>query len=79
MNDRDILFEIIAKELDVERSAISEGSTLDELGADSPHLLELALAIEAQFGITVPDADLARLRTAPVSDVITYVQRRKGG
>ena len=77
MNKRDILIEIIAKELDVEQSTVSEGSTLDELGADSPHLLELAVAIEKQFGITIPDADLADFRT--VDDIITYVQSHTGG
>lgn len=75
MKIRDVVIEIIATELDID--TIPESSSLDELGVDSPHLLELALAIEERFGITVPDAALCRFRT--VEDVITYVQRHIGG
>ena len=74
MKIRDMVIEVIATELDTD--AISEGSSLDELGVESRHLLEIAMATEERFGIEVPDAALARFRT--VDDVINYVQSRVG-
>ena len=74
MEIRDIVIEIVATELDVD--TVSEASSLDELGADSVHLVELALAVEERFGISVPDAALARFRT--VEDLINYVRSRAG-
>lgn len=73
MNIRDIVIEIVATELDTDTSTVASATSLDALGVDSPHLVELALAIEDRFGFPVPDAALARFRT--VDDVIAYVQR----
>lgn len=74
MEIRDIVIEIVATELDVDN--ISEASSLEELGADSVHLVELALAIEERFGINISDAALGRFRT--VDDLINYVRSRAG-
>jgi acyl carrier protein len=74
MNIRDTVIQIVATELEADPGSITESiSFVDDLGADSPHLLEIALAIEEQFGVKVPDAELASFRT--VGDVVAYVQR----
>jgi|GEM_PF-1396569 len=74
MSTKDTVIQIIATELGIDPGSIAESSSLvDELGADSPHLLEIALAIEEQFGVKVSDAELAKLHT--VSDIVTHVQR----
>ncbi|WP_437765798.1 phosphopantetheine-binding protein [Sorangium sp. So ce281] len=74
MKNRRKVVEIIAKELEVERKVVSEDCFLDTLGVDSPHLLEIALAIEEEFEIEIPDADLARFRT--VRDIVAYVEHQ---
>jgi acyl carrier protein len=76
MEIRDKIIEIIAKECDIDQGAISESATLDELGVDSPHLLEIVLAIEETFGLKIRDGVLTPKHT--VGDVIDYVQRRVG-
>ena len=73
---RDRVIEIVAREFDIDPLILSENSGLEELGADSPHLLELALGIEESFGIEIPDAILAGLRT--VGDLINYIQQNVG-
>ncbi|WP_437904074.1 phosphopantetheine-binding protein [Sorangium sp. So ce327] len=73
---RSKVVEIIARELEVEKEAVSEECFLDTLGVDSPHLLEIALAIEEEFEIEISDTDLIRFHT--VSDIITYVNDQEG-
>jgi len=46
----------------------------EDLQADSLDMVELAMAIEDDLGILVPDGELVRLR--PVGDVVAYVQGR---
>ena len=49
----------------------NEASFMDDLGADSLDLLELVMAFESSFGITIPDEDSAELTT--VQKAIDYV------
>lgn len=74
MDARDVVIKILAEELDVDSASISEKARLEEdLGADSPNKIEIALGIEEEFGMEVPDAELARFRT--VGDVVNYVSK----
>ncbi len=54
---------------------VPEASLVDDLGADSLDLVELAMAFEEEFGIEVPDNDIANFRT--IGDIITYLGSRK--
>lgn len=45
---------------------------IQELQFDSLDAVELALALEGEFNIEIPDADLEGLRT--VEDLIDYIQ-----
>ena len=49
----------------------NEASFMDDLGADSLDLVELVMAFESSFGITIPDEDSAELTT--VQKAIDYV------
>lgn len=49
----------------------NEASFMDDLGADSLDLVELVMAFESRFGITIPDEDSAELTT--VQKAIDYV------
>lgn len=51
---------------------VPEASLVDDLGADSLDTFELVIAFEEAFGIQIPNADVARIRT--VKDAMQYVQ-----
>lgn len=74
MNNHDKIVEIIAAELEVDRSDVADNCTLDALGISSPDRLEIALMLEKEFKIEIGDGDLGRFQT--VSDVIAYVNSR---
>ena len=75
MNIRDAVIQIIVEALGVEPGAISDESNLkDNLGAGSPQLLEMALAIEELFLFGISDRALGKLYT--VGDVVAYVKNK---
>lgn len=62
---------IIADKLKIDKSKITEESTLIDLGADSLDLVEIIMKLEEQFGIEINDADADQLHN--VVSVIDYV------
>lgn len=66
---------IIAQRLDCpETAVVPHASLVDDLGADSLCLVELALAFEEAFEIDIPDDDTERIYT--VQDALDYVRKR---
>lgn len=64
--------EAVAEQLGLNVDEIkTEASFMDDLGADSLDLVELVMAFESSFGITIPDEDSAELTT--VQKAIDYV------
>jgi len=64
--------EIIADRLDVPINEVTpEASFTDDLGADSLDQVELIMAMEEEFDISVPDEDAETLLT--VGNVLKYV------
>ena len=69
----DKVVEIIARQLQIETEIIEGNSKImEDLGADSLDVVEMLMAMEESFGITVPDEDIEELIT--VSDVVEYVE-----
>lgn len=67
---------VIVENLGVsEDRIVPEASLLDQLGADSLDLVELAINLEDQFGVTIDDADIGQLKT--VGDVVAYIEKNK--
>ena len=65
----------IQRQLDIDETRItSSASFIDDLGADSVSLVELTLALEAEFDIDIPDEDVEAIRT--VEDAVHYVEKR---
>ena len=66
---------ILAKQLrrDIE-TVKPESAILKELGADSLDILQLLMKIEDDYGIVIPDEQLAAFVT--VSDVADYLERQ---
>lgn len=66
------LKDIIMEQLGVSSERVVQTASLtSDLGADSMDRLEIMMAIEAEFRITIPDEDCARIET--VGDAITYI------
>lgn len=74
MSDR--IFEkvkkIIVEQLGVDESLVTpEASFIDDLGADSLEIVDLIMAFESEFGITISDEDAENLTT--VQDAVDYL------
>ncbi|MHC1695946.1 MAG: acyl carrier protein [Eubacteriales bacterium] len=66
--------DILAKQLRIEVDTIEDDTNImEDLGADSLDIVELLMAIEENFGITVPDEDVSTLKT--VRDIAEYVEK----
>ena len=64
--------EVIVEQLNVEEDDVNEdASFIDDLGADSLDIVELVMALEEQFGISIPDEDAESIKT--VGDAVDYI------
>jgi len=65
--------EIISGQLKIEADQIAPSTNImEDLGADSLDIVELLMAIEESFGVTVPDEDVQGLKT--IQDIVEYVE-----
>ena len=63
---------IIAESLKIEIDSIKDESHfIDDLGADSLHIVEIVMAIEEEFSIEIPDHEVERMET--VGSVLNYL------
>ncbi len=68
---------IISEQLDVELEKITPDTRLmDDLKADSMDLVEMVMAFEEEFNISIPDEDAEKM--VKVSDVIAYLETKVG-
>jgi acyl carrier protein len=68
---------IICEQLDVaEKDVVPEASFVDDLGADSLDQVELIMAMEEEFDISIPDEDAEKIGT--VQDALDYVKKASG-
>jgi len=67
--------QLIAKELNVKESEVTESATFDgDLKADSLDVVELIMALEDEFSLDIPDEDAEKIRT--VGDAVRYLEER---
>lgn len=65
----------VAEQLQLNADDINNSASfMDDLGADSLDLVELVMAFENEFGITIPDEDSNELTT--VQKAIDYVSAK---
>jgi acyl carrier protein len=68
---------IICEQLEVnEEDVVPEASFVDDLGADSLDQVELIMAMEEEFGISISDEEAEKIVT--VKDAIDYIQQHQG-
>lgn len=68
--------EIIAKELSVDQSLVTEDAEfVKDLNADSLDVVELIMALEEKFEIEIPDEEATKI--LKVRDVIEFIEKNK--
>lgn len=65
---RDIIVDTLSCSID---DVTLEASLADDLGADSLDAVELNMALEDACGVSIPDEELAKLKT--VGDIFNYI------
>ena len=65
--------DILVEQLGVEADEVKlESNFTDELNADSLDIVELVMAMEQEFGVSIPDEEAERIQT--VGDAVDYVK-----
>lgn len=68
---------IICEQLEVsEEDVVPDASFVDDLGADSLDQVELIMAMEEEFGISISDEEAEKIAT--VKDAIEYIEKNQG-
>ena len=68
---------IICEQLEVsEEDVVPEASFVDDLGADSLDQVELIMAMEEEFDVSISDEDAEKIIT--VRNAIEYIEQSKG-
>lgn len=66
---------IIVEQLGVGDGEVKDGTSfVEDLGADSLDIVELIMALEEAFGISISDEDAEKLTT--VSDAVDYIENK---
>ncbi|HPB18403.1 MAG TPA: acyl carrier protein [Candidatus Cloacimonas sp.] len=69
--------QIVVDKLGVEESqVVPSANFIEDLRADSLDTVELVMAFEEEFGLTIPDEDQDKLRT--VGQAIDYLKEKLG-
>ena len=68
---------IICEQLEVdEKDVVPDASFVDDLGADSLDQVELIMAMEEEFGISISDEEAEKIAT--VRNAIEYIEKNAG-
>ncbi len=66
---------LISERFDVEEDKITRDTDIvEDLGVDSLDIAELLLTLEDEFDITIPEEDIAKLKT--VGDLVDFMDKQ---
>lgn len=72
----DKVIDIISEQLEIDKAVIKETSSLDEdLGASSLDMIDLAMSIEDEFNLELPDDIVDKVKT--VGELAKYIEAKK--
>lgn len=64
---------ILVEQLGVEEDLVTmEANFIDDLNADSLDIVELVMAMEQEFGVSIPDEEAERIKT--VGDAVNFIK-----
>ena len=68
--------EILAEQLGVDVNKITLATNVaTDLGADSLDLVEILMSLEDEFGVSIPDEEIAQIKT--VQQIVDFVNANK--
>ena len=67
------VIDLVAKKLNVEKSAVERANSFAELGADSLDMVEIVMKLEEEFGIEINDEDAETLTN--LNQIVDYIHR----
>ena len=70
------IIDLLAKQFCIDPATIdADTNIVEDLGADSLEIVDMLMAIEENFGITVSDEEALTLKT--VKDVADFIEEKK--
>lgn len=67
------IIDLIAEKLGKKKEQVKLDSRLvEDLGADSLDVVELIMTFEDEFGVSLPDEEVAKMKT--VGDIVSYIK-----
>ncbi|ASM35487.1 acyl carrier protein [Campylobacter sp. RM12327] len=65
--------DVVVEQLSVSPESVKlESKIIEDLGADSLDVVELVMALEEKFDVSIPDSDAEKLLS--IQDVVTYIE-----
>ena len=70
------IIDLLAKQFRIDPATVdADTNIVEDLGADSHEIVDMLMAIEENFGITVSDEEALTLKT--VKDVADFIEEKK--
>ena len=67
---------LIADQLCISINKVTDDADIaKDLGADSLDVVELLMAFEEEFGVSISDEDASKIKT--VNDIVSYIESKK--
>ena len=68
--------EIIANQLSIDVTKLTEKTNIaEELGADSLDVVEILMALEEEFEVSIPDEAIPNIKT--IEDIVNFIESQK--
>ena len=67
---------LLAKQINISEDEIKmESDIINDLGADSLDVVEMLMAVETEFNVTVPDEIAMEMKT--IGDVVAFIEKNQ--
>ncbi len=64
--------ELVAEQLGISKDDITEKSNIvEDLGADSLDVIEMLMTLEDEYGITIPDYKISKIKT--IGEIVALI------
>ena len=75
-NTKQIVVDIVTKQLGVDAADVTEDKSFVDLNADSLDITELVMTFEDEFEFQISEEEAEKLKT--IGDVISFIDAKKG-
>lgn len=79
MTSFEAIRKLFSEELGIPENKITlESKIIDDLGADSINMIEIASVIEEKYSVEIPEEMLSNMKTLTVGDIVAAIDELKG-